>query len=48
MGIEIDILNGDASWPMAEPLLQGGLAAGDRRENALGPNQMGRMPTCAC
>ena len=41
MSIEIDILNGDASWPLAEPLLQGGLAARRRRKAALGPHQMG-------
>jgi len=27
MSIEIDVLNGDASWPLVEPLFKGGLAA---------------------
>ena len=36
MSIEIEVLNGDASWPLAEPLLQCGLAARGRQDAALG------------
>ena len=41
MSIEIDVLNGDASWPRGRTADAGGLAGRCRRKTALGSRQMG-------
>ena len=41
MTIEIDILNGDASWKRTEPLHTAVFGQADRRDTAMGPYQVG-------
>ena len=47
MSIEIDVLNGDASWPMAEPLLNA-VWPPDVMEKLSWGTSSGPMPICAC
>jgi hypothetical protein len=47
MSIEIDVLNGDASWAKAEPLLKA-VWSPEVLKKRHGATSSGRMPTCAC
>ena len=47
MSIEIDVLNGDASWPVAKPLIDAVWPETSSR-NCHGVTSNGPMPICAC
>ena len=47
MSIEIDVLNGDASWPRAEPLMKAVWPA-HVVEKFRGVMSNGPTPICAC
>ena len=48
MSIEIDVLNGDASWPTAEPLLNAVWPPDVDGKTAMAGTSNGPMPICAC
>ena len=48
MSIEIDVLNGDASWPMAEPLFEAVWPRHVVEQSCPGATSNGPMPICAC
>jgi hypothetical protein len=47
MSIEIDILNGDAAWPLAKPLMDA-VWPSDAVEKLPWGHVKWRMPICAC
>ena len=48
MSIEIDVLNGDASWPMAEPLFDAVWPPDVGRKAALGRHRLCPCRICGC
>ena len=48
MSIEIDVLNGDASWPLAEPLLEAVWPRRKSWQSCPGATSYSPMPTCGC
>ena len=48
MSIEIDILNGDASWQQVGTAARGGMAASYHRDGCPGATSNGLTPICAC